>query len=291
MQAFRPPASGQGAPGEFIDDDHFAFLDDVIHILVEQVMCPQGGIEVMHQVQVLGVVKAVFGFQQPRFDHQALDIGHAFLGEIDLFLLLIDGEIALADLVFIFTQEFRPLQAGNQLVDPDIKLRGFIRRPGNDQRGAGFIDQDRVNFVDDRKRAIALGFLVGRKRHVIAQVIETQFVIGRVNHVAGIGRPLCRRGHAWDNDAHGKAHGFVNGFHPLGVSSRQVVVDRNHVGAFPGQRVQVHRQGGHQGLAFTGLHFGDFALVQHHPADQLHVIVTQAHGSPRGFTDQGKCFG
>ena len=50
--------------------------------------------------------------------------------------------------------------------------------------------------------------------------------------------------------------------------------------ALAGERVQVERQGRHQGLALAGLHLGDLALVEHHPADELGVEVAQADGAP-----------
>ncbi|MCY1183523.1 hypothetical protein D9M73_241530 [compost metagenome] len=50
------------------------------------------------------------------------------------------------------------------------------------------------------------------------------------------------------------------------------------------QRVEVHRQRGHQGLAFTGAHFGDLAQVQDHAADQLDVVVAHAEHTAAGFT-------
>ena len=58
--------------------------------------------------------------------------------------------------------------------------------------------------------------------------------------------------------------------------------------ALAAQCVQVDGQRRHQGLALTGLHFCDFALVQHHAANHLNVVVAQAHGSPRSLTNQRK---
>ncbi len=58
-----------------------------------------------------------------------------------------------------------------------------------------------------------------------------------------------------------------------------------------GQCVEVHRQGCHQRLAFTGAHFGDTPFVQGHAADQLHVEVAHAHDALAGFTADGECFG
>ena len=56
----------------------------------------------------------------------------------------------------------------------------------------------------------------------------------------------------------------------------------------PAERVQVERQGGDERLAFAGLHLGDLAAMQNHPADQLDVIVAEADGALGGLADQGK---
>ena len=59
--------------------------------------------------------------------------------------------------------------------------------------------------------------------------------------------------------------------HPFGVATGQIVVYRNNMHAFSGQCVQVRRQRGRQGLALTGFHFCNFALMQHDSADQLDI--------------------
>ena len=60
---------------------------------------------------------------------------------------------------------------------------------------------------------------------------------------------------------------------------------------WPDQRVQIAGEGSHEGFSFAGLHFGDFALVQHHAADQLHVEVAHLHGAPTGLADDCKGLG
>ncbi len=56
----------------------------------------------------------------------------------------------------------------------------------------------------------------------------------------------------------------------------------------PSRRVQVDRQGADQGLAFAGLHLGDFALVQEGAADQLHVVVAHAELAAGHLADVGE---
>ncbi len=74
-------------------------------------------------------------------------------------------------------------------------------------------------------------------------------------------------------DAGAQAQPGVQLAHGLGVALGQVIVDGHDVHALARQRVQIGRQGRGQGLALAGAHFGDFAVVQNHAADQLHVEV------------------
>ena len=68
----------------------------------------------------------------------------------------------------------------------------------------------------------------------------------------------------------------------------EVVVDGDDVDALAGEGVEVGRSSGHQGLAFTGLHFGDVAQVQGGAAHQLDIEVAHAEGAGRRFTDGGE---
>ena len=58
-----------------------------------------------------------------------------------------------------------------------------------------------------------------------------------------------------------------------------------------GQGVEVGGHGGHQGFAFTGLHFGDLALVQHDAADELDVEGAHPQDPDGGFPGRGKGLG
>ena len=55
-----------------------------------------------------------------------------------------------------------------------------------------------------------------------------------------------------------------------------------------GEGVEVGGEGGHQGLAFAGLHLGDAALVEDDAADELHPVGLHAQHPPGGLPAGGK---
>ena len=72
------------------------------------------------------------------------------------------------------------------------------------------------------------------------------------------------------------------------VTLGQVVVDGDDMDALARQSVEVGGQGGHQGLAFAGLHLGDPALMQHDAAHQLHPVGAHAQHPVCGLPHGGK---
>ena len=94
-----------------------------------------------------------------------------------------------------------------------------------------------------------------------------------------------------DDDADRQAEEAVDLAHPLGVAFGEVVVHRDDVNAAAGKRVQVAGKRRDQRLAFAGLHLGDLALVEHDPADHLHVKVAHADGAPARLADDRKGLG
>src|SRR3546814_10395619 len=97
-----------------------------------------------------GVGVVVCGFEYTGFAQQLLGVLLAVLGQVYLLGLLVDPVVALASLLGL------PHQPGHDAVDLDVQVRGFVGRAGDDQRGARLVDQDRVDFVDDREVEAAL---------------------------------------------------------------------------------------------------------------------------------------
>ena len=124
--------------------------------------------------------------------------------------------------------------------------------------------------------------------HVVAQIVEAEFVVGAVGDVGAVGGAALLVVEIVHDDADGKTQAAIERAHPFGVAARQVVVDGDDVNTAPGERVERGGQRGDERLAFTGFHFGDFAVVQNHSADQLHVEVAHVQQAATCFADQRK---
>ncbi len=143
----------------------------------------------------------------------------------------------------------------------------------------------RIEFdlVDDGEVVRPLHHVGRLVDEVVAQVVETELVVGAVGDVGVVGALALGLRKAVHDDADAQAQELVDAAHPLGVAVGEVVVDGDDVDALALQRVQVDRQGRDQRLAFAGAHLGDAAVMQHHAADHLHVEVALAERALGGL--------
>src|ERR1017187_3457124 len=123
-----------------------------------------------------------------------VDIGQAeqfgglvetLFGEGGAAVLLVDRVIA-GGVFFagLLAFDFLPAhELGDDAIDLEILVGGFLAGAGNDRRGAGFADQDGVHFVDDGIAMAALGAVFQAEFHVVAQVIEAELVVGAVGDI------------------------------------------------------------------------------------------------------------
>ena len=267
VQALGPAPAGHGAAGELVHDHYLTVLDDVIHVLLKQHAGTQGGVEMMHQGEVGGVVEALTFRQHAGLGQQLFEVFVTFLGEMHLLLFFVHRVVAGTVLLLLFA-EF-----GHDGVHLQVQLGIVVRGSGNDQRRARLIDEDGIHLIHHRRMQVALHLLLDAEGHVVAQIIETEFVIGAVGDVGVIGGALFVRVHTADTDAHTQAEEVIELAHPFGVAARQIVINRDHMHALAGQGVEIGEQGGDQGLAFAGAHLGDLAVVEHHAADELDIEV------------------
>jgi hypothetical protein len=167
------------------------------------------------------------------------------------------------------------LQRGDDAGEAVVGVGRRLGDAGDDQRRPGLVDQDRVDLVHDAEVVAALHAVLEADRHVVAEVVEAELGVGAIGGVGGVGLAALALRHHRPDHADGDAEELVERAHPLGVAAGQVVVDRDHVHAAAGERVEVHRRDGREGLALARLHLGDAAQVERHRADQLDV--EQAH--------------
>src|SRR5450432_4585120 len=182
MESVGPASSGHQAAGELIDDDHLrAFVAVFDHVLA---------VALVGHVGFQGRFHVVLPFD----GIQAVDIGQAqqlgrlietLFGERHGFVLFIDGVIAGGVLFagLLAFDHFAADQFGDDAVGLVILVGRLLAGAGNDERGAGFVDQDGIHFVDDAVIVRALRAILEAELHVVAQVIEAELVVGAVRDV------------------------------------------------------------------------------------------------------------
>jgi hypothetical protein len=215
----------------------------------------------------------------------------ARLGKQDLVILLVDVEVArrfrlVGLLLFLLARKQR-----RHLVHAQVDLGAVFGLAGDDERGARFVDEDRVHLVDDGVMQAALEALLHVHRHVVAQVVEAELVVRAVGDVGGVGSALILRIHLRQVDTHRQPEEVEHLAHPLRIAARQVIVHRHDVHAPAGERVEIGGQRRDEGLAFAGLHLGDLAVVQDHAAEELDIEMTHAQRALRRLAHDRESFG
>ena len=212
VEPVRPAPARHQAPGELIHDDYFAVLHHVVAVALEERVGLERLIDVVDIVHVGGVVKVVETQQLFRLlNARLLDAGLAVL---------------LVDIVVVAF-----LEGGNNLVDFVVLLRGLFGGPGNDQGSARLVDQDGVHLVHDGVMVRALHAVGEVELHVVAEVVETELVVGAVGDVGIVSLAALLVVEVVDDDAHAEAQQAVDGTHPGGVPVGQIIVHRDDVHA------------------------------------------------------------
>ena len=266
MESVGPTTTVEGSTREFVDDLYDAAVDEVILVAVKEFLRTKGLAELVHVVRRDRVVEI-------RDAEQTLDLLNAFFGRHDGLLLFIHLVVDVAT---------ERTHDGGELV---VQLGDVSRRPGNNQRRARFVDQDRVDLVDNRVVVAALDHVFTSPRHVVAKVVKTEFRVGAVGHVALVRLALLLEiGQVGTDAPDRKTQEAVQLTHPVRVARGEVVIHRHHVHAVASEGVQVHGQGRHERLTFARLHFCDPAKVKGHATHQLLVVMALAEHARRALT-------
>ena len=284
VQALRPAAAFHDPAGELVDDLDLAVLDDVVDVAVEERLRLQRLVQVVDELPVARVVEVV----DPE---HALDRLDRAVHRRDRLVLLVVLEVGAGGLGRALRQAGLGREALERLGgarEVVVDLRRGLGLAGDDQRRARLVDQDRVDLVHDREVVAALDDAVERDGHVVAQVVEAELGVGAVDDVGRVGLAPLVEGHHVRDRRRPHAEGVPDGLRPLRVALGEVVVDRHQVDALAGQRVQVERLDGDEGLALAGLHLGDVALVEDDAAHLLDVEQADVHRPLERLADGGE---
>src|SRR3989449_11522286 len=106
-------------------------LDDVIHVTLEERVCPEALLDVVEERDVLGIVEVVDGEQPLARGDPLLRERHGarlLVDDVVAFLLRLDlGKLA-------FDDRRRPLELGNDAVEFVVQVRSEERRVGKECR-------------------------------------------------------------------------------------------------------------------------------------------------------------
>ncbi|MDT4824207.1 hypothetical protein FQZ97_574510 [compost metagenome] len=245
----------------------------------------------MHQRDMARIVQRLAFGQDAQARQDAFGVLVPSFGQVDLLALFVDPVVAFGFWFLRLGLARHALEQRGHRVHADVELGVVFGLPGDDQRRAGLVDQDRVHFVDDGVEQPALATVFNTVFHVVAQVVEAELVVGAVGNVGDVGGLFLFVGLLRHHHTRAHAQEAVEAAHPFGIAAGQIVVHRDHVYALAGDRVQVDGQRRHKRLALARAHFGDLAVVQGDTAQHLHIEVAHAEHPLAGLAHDGEGFG
>ena len=272
MEAVRITASLHETARELVHDDDFIITYHIVTVPLHQRLGPECCREAVGQLDILRSIEV--GNAQ-----HLLNLGHSAVGSCHSLLLLINRVVRAL------------LEPSHSTGHHGVHIRGLLTGTRDDQRGTGLIHQNGIHLVHDGKVQFPLHHLVFIDDHVVAEIVKAKLIVGTESDIAAIGVLALREVHIMGNQAHRKAQELIEPAHPLAVAAGQIVVHRHHVDALASKGVQINCQSCHQGLAFTGAHLGNAALMQAHAANHLHIKVTHAQHTAGSLAGHGKSLG
>ncbi len=193
VQPVAPAASRHQAAGEGVHDNHLAVLHHVVHIALVKRVRLDGRLDVVLEFPVFRVGNVADA--QRLLDRLPALVRHAD-GALLLVHNVVAGQVLLA-LAQPDAQFLLPLCVVHSTSSPSsscgmmwrtrcVLVRRLVGGAGDNQRRPRFVDQDRVHLVDDRVVVPALHAILDLELHVVAQVVEAEFVIRPVGDVGAI---------------------------------------------------------------------------------------------------------
>ena len=204
VQSVAVASSRHYAACKLIYDQNLVVLYDIVVIPVHQVVRSQSENDAVLDLEVLRI-------REVGNVEEFLNLGDALCRQIYHLILLIDDKVSgllsldahdrvdLGQILHIFAALHLLCQNIAGLID----LGGLAALSGNDKRRARLVDQDRVYLVDDGVMEFPKNKVLLIDRHVITQVVKTEFVIGDIGDIAAVSLLPLLAAHAVKNNAYG----------------------------------------------------------------------------------------
>ena len=244
-------------------------------------------IYIVHKIGIFGICK-VFNAEI------SLCLARTSGGKDGVSRLLIDDIICIEIVLLLLGIDllgYKLAQRAREAVGSLIHIGRLIACTRDYKRCSCFVYEDRVYLVHDRKRVTSLHHSLLIDDHIVAEIVEAEFVICSVGNISLICRLLVSVAHSGDNETCTQSHKSVCSAHFLTVAARKIIVDCYDMNTVTCKRVEVCRESCNESFTLTGLHFCNSALMEHDTAEQLHVEGSLSKHTPVSLSYRRKCIG
>jgi hypothetical protein len=183
LQTVRPVAVVHDAAGELVHDLDPAVANDVVGVAPEEHLRVQRAVDSSKDRDVPLVVKR-------SASERLLDRLDPCVRQLDVARVVV-GRVV-----------HPGAERGDERRQPPARAASRVDAPGNHERYARFVHQERVRFIHQREVEAAVHGFVRRHRQQIAQVVETRFLGGDVGHVGQVAGPAHGRRHSLAHEPH-----------------------------------------------------------------------------------------
>ena len=284
VQTVGVPTSGHQTSRKGIDDHDALVIDNIVHIAHHASVRADCLIDMVGDGRIFGVGEVC----QPEKRFRPLRAPRRQNGAVRLFIHDVIGVNVVLALLVVQLLDDVFAERADKGVGAVVQLGRFLPGAGNNQRRSRLVNQDGVYLVHDGKGVSALNHALLIHHHIVAEVVEAEFIVGTVGNIRRVSRALFVVGLPVHDQPRRQSEKSVDTTHFFAVAARQVVIDRDDMHALTGQRVQI---GGHrcdQCFSLAGLHFGDTPLVKQDTTDHLDAERALAEDARGSLTHGGK---
>ena len=196
METIAVAAARHDTASELIDDQNLIILYHIILVAVHEIVRTKREDDAVLDLKIFRIGEVLDM-------EELLHLLHALLGEVDGFLLFIDNEIA--RFLDLFTEDgidlrkfcgfLTALELPRQYVTDLIESCRLAGGTGNNKRCSRFINEHRIDLIDDAVMKAAEHLLLLINCHVITEVVEAKLIVRNVGDIAVVGCLALLSGH------------------------------------------------------------------------------------------------